>query len=208
LRQGGFSDLGRRVATAAVALPLLLAGLLLGPPLLAVAIVAAAALLGTAELFALLAKGGIAPLRATGFVVMAAVFVDVARPGGLPGSAWPFAAVALLASMLLRSRDIALAVPSGAGTLLAAAYLGGLGGSIAALRVLPPLELGPWRLLLLLAIVMARTPPPSSWAAPSAAGSWPGHLAGQDGRGADRAAWPAASWARWPCAGRDCTRYP
>src|SRR6185503_18340289 len=102
LRQGGFSDLGRRVATAAVALLLL-------PPLLAVAIVAAAALLGTAELFALLAKGGIAPLRATGFVVMAAVFVDVARPGGLPGSAWPFAAVALLASMLLRSRDIALA---------------------------------------------------------------------------------------------------
>ena len=145
MRQGGFSDLGRRVATAAVALPLLLAGLLLGPPLLAVAIVAAAALLGTAELFALLAKGGIAPLRATGFVVMAAVFVDVARPGGLPGSAWPFAAVALLASMLLRSRDIALAVPSGAGTLLAAAYLGGLGGSIAALRVLDPVTEGAWR---------------------------------------------------------------
>lgn len=154
MRQGGFSDLGRRVATAAVALPLLLAGLLLGPPLLAVAIVAAAALLGTAELFALLAKGGIAPLRATGFVVMAAVFVDVARPGGLPGSAWPFAAVALLASMLLRSRDIALAVPSGAGTLLAAAYLGGLGGSIAALRVLDPVTEGAWRMLLLLAIVM------------------------------------------------------
>jgi phosphatidate cytidylyltransferase len=37
---------------------------------------------------------------------------------------------------------------------MAAAYLGGLGGSIAALRVLPPAELGPWRLLLLLAIVM------------------------------------------------------
>ena len=39
MRPGGFSDLGRRVATAAVALPLLLAGLLLGPPVLAVAIV-------------------------------------------------------------------------------------------------------------------------------------------------------------------------
>jgi len=54
----------------------------------------------------------------------------------------------------MRSRDIALAVPAGAATLLGAAYLGALGGSIAALRVLPPVELGAWRLLLLLAIVM------------------------------------------------------
>jgi phosphatidate cytidylyltransferase len=154
LSRGPFSDLGRRVATAAVALPLLLAGLLLGPPILAVAIVAAAVLLGASELFTLLAKGGMAPLRATGFVVMAVVFVDVARPGGLPGSAWPLAAVGVLLSMLLRSRDLALAVPSGAGTLLAAAYLGGLGGSIAALRILEPAGEGAWRMLLLLAIVM------------------------------------------------------
>jgi phosphatidate cytidylyltransferase len=151
-----FSDLGRRVATAAVALPLLLAGLLLGPPILAVAIVAAAALLGAIELFSLLSRGGIAPLRATGFVLLAMVFVEVARPGGgLPGSAWPLALVVLLGSMLVRSRDIALAVPSGAATLLTAGYLGGLGGSIAALRVLAPLEEGGWRMLLLLAIVMA-----------------------------------------------------
>jgi phosphatidate cytidylyltransferase len=154
LSRGPFSDLGRRVATAAVALPLLLAGLLLGPPILAVAIVAAAVLLGASELFTLLAKGGMAPLRATGFVVMAVIFVDVARPGGLPGSAWPLAAVGVLLSMLLRSRDLALAVPSGAGTLLAAAYLGGLGGSIAALRILEPAGEGAWRMLLLLAIVM------------------------------------------------------
>jgi phosphatidate cytidylyltransferase len=154
LSRGPFSDLGRRVATAAVALPLLLAGLLLGPPILAVAIVAAAVLLGASELFTLLAKGGMAPLRATGFVVMAVIFVDVARPGGLPGSAWPLAAVGVLLSMLLRSPDLALAVPSGAGTLLAAAYLGGLGGSIAALRILEPAGEGAWRMLLLLAIVM------------------------------------------------------
>ena len=155
MRRGPFSDLGRRVATAAVVLPMLLGGLLLGPPVLAVAIVAAAVLLGAAELFALLAAGGIAPMRATGFAAMAAVFVDVARPGGLPGSAWPLAAVVLLGSMLLRSREIALAVPRGAGTLLAAAYLGGLGGSIAALRVLEPVAEGAWRMLLLLAIVMS-----------------------------------------------------
>ena len=149
-----FSDLGRRVGTAAVGLPLLLAGLLLGPPLLAVAIVAAAVLLGASELFTLLAKGGIAPMRAAGFLAVSAVFVDVARPGLFPASAWPAVAVVVMGAMLVRSRDISLAVPAAAGTLLGAAYLGGLGGSIAALRVLPPVELGAWRLLLLLAIVM------------------------------------------------------
>jgi phosphatidate cytidylyltransferase len=154
LSRGAFSDLGRRIATAAVGLPLLLAALLLGPPIVGVAIVAAAALLGAAEFFALLAAGGIAPLRATGFLLLAVIFVDVARPGLFPGPVWPLAAVALLGSMLLRSRDIALAVPSGAGTLLGAAYLGALGGSIAGLRVLGPVEEGAWRVLLLLAIVM------------------------------------------------------
>jgi len=154
LSRARFSDLGRRVGTAAVGLPLLLAGLLLGPPILAVAIVAAAVLLGASELFTLLAKGGIAPLRAAGFLAVSAVFVDVARPGLFPASAWPAVAVVVMGAMLVRSRDISLAVPAAAGTLLGAAYLGGLGGSIAALRVLPPVELGAWRLLLLLAIVM------------------------------------------------------
>ena len=154
MRSTRFSDLGRRVATAAVGLPLLLAGLLLGPPILAVAIVAAAVLLGASELFTLLAKGGIAPLRAAGFLAVSTVFVDVARPGLFPASVWPAVAVVVMGAMLLRSRDIALAVPAAAGTLLGAAYLGALGGSIAALRVLPPVEMGSWRLLLLLAIVM------------------------------------------------------
>jgi phosphatidate cytidylyltransferase len=154
LSRAPFSDLGRRVATAAVGLPLLLAGLLLGPPILGVAIVAAAVLLGASEFFTLLAATGIAPLRAAGFVLVAAIFVDVARPGAIPGSAWPVVAVVLMGSMLTRSRDISLAVPAAAGTLLGAAYLGGLGGCIAALRVLQPVELGAWRMLLLLAIVM------------------------------------------------------
>jgi phosphatidate cytidylyltransferase len=150
----GPSDLGRRIGTAAVALPLLLAGLLLGPPILGVAIAAAAALLGALEFFNLLGAGGIAPMRATGFVLLAVIFVDVARPGLFPGPVWPLAAVALLTSMLLRARDVSLAVPSGAFTLLGAAYLGALGGSIAGLRVLDPVEEGTWRVLLLLAIVM------------------------------------------------------
>ena len=149
-----FSDLGARVATAAVGLPLLLAGLLFGPPILAVAIVAAAVLLGAAELFTLLSAGGMAPSRPAGFLLVCLVFVDVARPGMFPASAWPLVGVLVMGAMLMRSRDIALAVPAGAATLLGAAYLGGLGGSIAALRVLPPVELGAWRLLLLLAIVM------------------------------------------------------
>jgi len=109
----GPSDLGRRIGTAAVGLPLLLAGLLLGPPILAVAIVAAAALLGALEFFNLVGAGGIAPMRATGFVILAVIFVDVARPGLFPGPVWPLAVVALLASMLLRARDVSLAVPSG-----------------------------------------------------------------------------------------------
>jgi phosphatidate cytidylyltransferase len=154
LSRAPFSDLGRRIATAAVGLPLLLAGLLLGPPIVGVAIVAAAILLGASEFFTLLAAGGIAPLRAAGFLIAALIFVDVARPDAVPGSAWPLVAVALLGSMLVRSRDIALAVPAGAGTLLGAVYLGSLGGSMAALRVLDPLDLGAWRMLLLLAIVM------------------------------------------------------
>ena len=149
-----FSDLGRRVATAAVGLPLLLAGLLFGPPIVAVAIVAAAVLLGAAELFTLMARAGIAPLRSLGFLLVCVVFVEVARPDLLPASAWPAVSAAVMVGMLARSRDIALAVPAGAATVLAAAYLGGLGGTLAALRVLPPAELGAWRLLLLLAIVM------------------------------------------------------
>ena len=154
MSRGPFSDLGRRIATAAVGLPLLLLGVLLGPPILGVAIVAAAALLGASEFFTLLKAGGIAPMRAIGFVVLAVIFVDVARPDLFPGPVWPLTAVALLGSMLLRQRDVSLAVPSGAGTLLGAAYLGALGGSIAALRVLEPVEEGTWRMLLLLAIVM------------------------------------------------------
>jgi len=154
LRPSSFSDLGRRIATAAVGLPLLLVGVLLCPPIVGVALVAAAVLLGASELFSLLAAGGIAPLRVPGFLLVAAIFVDVARPGTFPGSAWPLVALVLLASMLARSRDIALAVPAAAGTLLGVAYLGGLGGSIAALRVLDPVDLGGWRMLLLLAIVM------------------------------------------------------
>ena len=51
--------------------------------------------------------------------------------------------------------DFAATVPSAALTLLGAAYLGAMGGAIAALRLLDPEPAGAWRLVLLLAIVMA-----------------------------------------------------
>jgi phosphatidate cytidylyltransferase len=86
--------------------------------------------------------------------LVAAIFVEVARPDLSPASLWPLVALFVMAAMLARGRDIALAVPSAAGTLLGASYLGGLGGSIAALRILEPLSHGGWRILLLLAIVM------------------------------------------------------
>ena len=46
-------------------------------------------------------------------------------------------------------------MPAAAGTLLGAVYLGALGGTMAALRTLSPVEQGAWRLTLLLAIIMA-----------------------------------------------------
>jgi phosphatidate cytidylyltransferase len=67
---------------------------------------------------------------------------------------WPLAAVLLLGVTLLPGRDLIDRVPSAAVTLLGAVYLGTLGGTIAALRTLEPVAYGPWRIVLLLAIIM------------------------------------------------------
>jgi len=45
-------------------------------------------------------------------------------------------------------------VSAAAATLLGAVYLGALGGTVAALRVLPPLEDGAWRIALLLVVIV------------------------------------------------------
>lgn len=145
-------NLAHRVATAFVVLPALLAAMFLGPPALGVAIVALAVLVGMWEFLALLEARGLRPLRGTGLVLTAALFLELA-PGGLPPTA-PLAALLLLAVAMRRAPEEKESIPSTAGTLLGAVYLGALGGTIGALRVLEPSSAGAWRIVLLLAIVM------------------------------------------------------
>jgi phosphatidate cytidylyltransferase len=147
-------DLGRRVLTAILVLPALLLALVLGPPGLAVGIVGVAALLGLLECFRLLEARRLSPFRLAGLAVAGVAFAQTAR-GEWPGPAtWPLLAMLFLAAILARRRDLDTTVPSAGATLLAALYLGALGGAIAGLRLLPPAEAGAPRLLLLLAIVM------------------------------------------------------
>jgi phosphatidate cytidylyltransferase len=148
------TDLLRRVATAAVALPLLLAAIFLGPPWLAVAVLAAAVLLGMWEYLELMAARGLPAEPVTGALVLAGVFTQVAYAWpAFP--LWPAAAVLAVGALLWQQGDFAQRVAAVAGTLLGAVYLGGLGGAMAGLRLVPPLESGPWRLVLLMAIIMA-----------------------------------------------------
>ncbi len=155
MKPGFLGNLGRRLGTAAVALPLLGLALFQGPAWLIVAIVAAALVAGLVEYFGMLAAQGIEPWRRTGLVLAGSMFLDVAWPDwhGSPG--WPLAALLLLTVALLKGADLPRSVPGAAFTLLGAVYLGALGGTIAALRVLAPAGQGAWRILLLLAIVMA-----------------------------------------------------
>jgi phosphatidate cytidylyltransferase len=147
-------DLARRLATAAVALPLLVAVVFLAPPAAWIAFVGAAALLGAWEFFALLAGRGLRPLRVPGLLLAAAVYLPIAvvRWDGPPP--WPAALLALLAAGLSRAGDMAAALPAVAGTGLGALYAGGLAGTIGALRLIDPVSDGPRRVLMLCAIIM------------------------------------------------------
>jgi len=147
-------NLLRRVLTAVLALPALLTAFFLGPPLLGVAIVALALLLGLLEFYGLLRARGVRPLTGVGTLVAAFVFVQVVYPGWY-APFWPLAVLLLLLPLLARGADLAQTLPAAAGTLLGALYLGALGGTIGALFALDPLEEGAWRMALLLAIVMA-----------------------------------------------------
>jgi phosphatidate cytidylyltransferase len=154
LRSPGFlSNLARRVATALVALPLLLAVVFLAPPWATVLLVAAALLLGQLEYLGLLRARGIRPLRAAGLLLALLLFVDVVWPAWAGVPLGPLGAVLLLAAALARGADYE-SVTAAAATLLGAVYLGALGGMIAWLRVLPAAEAGAWRVLLLLAIIV------------------------------------------------------
>jgi phosphatidate cytidylyltransferase len=147
------SNLARRVGTALVALPLLFLALFLGPSWLFAGIVAAAAGLGAWEFFDLVAKAGLAPFRVSGFLVTGALFVEVAL-ARFPFPLWPAVLAFFLASLLWRRADFGQSVVGAAATLLGAVYLGALGGTMAGLRLLPPADEGPWRVLLLCAVIM------------------------------------------------------
>jgi phosphatidate cytidylyltransferase len=154
-RPGFRADVVRRVLTAAVALPLVLGGLLLGPPLLGTSVVIAALLIALWEFYGLLEARGIIPYRLTGLAVLAIVFGEcVTRLDWVGPPMWPMVALVSLTALLLRVGDFSATIPAAALTLLGAIYLGGLGGTVAGLRVLEPLSSASWRLALLFAIVM------------------------------------------------------
>jgi phosphatidate cytidylyltransferase len=147
-------NLASRATTALVVLPLVLYALTLAPLFVAIALIAAAVLLGTLEFYHLLEARHLRPMRTTGFVLTAAMFLEVAYTGWRGSPFWPLAALLILTVTLRTRGDVAESVSSAAGTLLGAVYLGCLGGCIAALRVMEPLREGPWRVVLLLAIIM------------------------------------------------------
>jgi phosphatidate cytidylyltransferase len=149
------ANLARRVATALVVLPVVLAALLLGPPLLGAAVVLALLLLGLWEFFGLLEARGLVPYRVTGVALMLAIFVEVVtRLDWVGPPLWPMVALVSLTALLLRMGEFTATVPAAALTLLGATYLGARGGTLAGLRLLEPMTLAPWRIVLLLAIIM------------------------------------------------------
>ena len=150
-----FGDLARRVGTAVVVLPLLVAGMLWAPAPVGLGIVGLAVGIGFREYLGLLVARGLQPYALAGALVTAATFAQVAFSGwpGVPLA--PVAMMIALVPVLVRRGDFGATVPAAAATLLGALYLGGLGGSIAALRIQAPEALGPARILLLMAIVMA-----------------------------------------------------
>ena len=142
------------MGTAAVALPLLVLLLFKAPPVATVTLVAVACGIGLWELFVMLEAGGLVPFRIVGAASAAVLFLAIAVPGLVAVPALPAITIAISAAALSRAKQMSTSVPAAAGTLLAAAYLGALGGTIAALRSIPPDSDGAWRVMLLLAIVM------------------------------------------------------
>ena len=122
--------------------------------MLGAALVALAALVGLFEFFHFVRARGLVPMRRTGFVLAAAMFVEVAFPGWFGAPIWPLLALLLLIATLRQGSDFDQSVPAAAATLLGAVYLGALGGTIAALLTLAPPGFGAWRVVLLLAIIM------------------------------------------------------
>jgi phosphatidate cytidylyltransferase len=143
------------LGTAAIALPLLVLLLFKAPPLATVALVALACAIGLAELFAMLAAGGIAAFPILGQFCAFILYLSIAIPvAQLLPPRFPAVTVLIAAAALLRAKAMPTSVPAAAGTLFAASYVGVLGGTIAALRTIEPVADGAWRVTMLLAIVM------------------------------------------------------
>jgi phosphatidate cytidylyltransferase len=153
------------MGTAVVVLPLVLLGMLWASPGVGFAIVSAAVALAAWELDALMRAREVQTFRLTGVFLLELTYLAAAFSGAPPGheSTWggsaplwpPVVLVMLTALLVRRGGDFARDVPAAALTLLGAVYLGGLGGTMAALRIMAPRDAGPWRIALLLAIVMA-----------------------------------------------------
>src|SRR6185295_4740713 len=104
LSGGPGGELLRRLGTAAVALPLLVAALFLGPPWLMVGIIAAAVLVGMWEYVEMMAVRGLPVEAATGALGLAAVFTQVAY--GWPGfTLWPALGLLAVGSVLWQEGD-------------------------------------------------------------------------------------------------------
>jgi phosphatidate cytidylyltransferase len=154
MKPGFLPNLARRLATAAVALPLIVLALFAGPPHLMTAIVGVAVAIGLVEMLALFRARSLRPFVVPAVFILATTFAAALQPHGLVGAAWPVGLVILLVATLVRRAEFAETVPAAAATLLGAGYLGTLGGMMAALRTLPPTSEGPWRLVLLFATMM------------------------------------------------------
>jgi phosphatidate cytidylyltransferase len=155
LRSPGFvSNLARRLATALVAIPVLIWVFFWAPPWAGIILIAAALAVGVHEFFGLLRARGLRPMQRVGFLLAAAFFLDLAFPGWLSVPFAPLGVLLLLTFALSRGADFE-SVSAAAATLLGAVYVGALGGTIAALRLVPPAEQGPWRILMLLVVIMA-----------------------------------------------------
>lgn len=147
------ANLARRVLTAFVVLPLVLLASLAGPPWLALAIVALSLAVALAEFFALVRARGLRPMPIAGALLALGLFLYVVAPGFVPVPLAPLGAMLLLAAALARGA-LHEPVSAAAATLFGAVYLGALGGTIAALRILPPLVEGGFRLVLLIGILV------------------------------------------------------
>ncbi|MCS7207859.1 MAG: phosphatidate cytidylyltransferase [Dehalococcoidia bacterium] len=140
-------DLVRRLATAAVGLPIVVGAIWLGQPWLDI-LVGLVALIGTGEALRLCRSAGLRPVEPLGIasaagLVACASLGNPFHPGAVSGMV-----LATFAALLLR-RGQANALADGAGTVTSALYAGGLVAFALPLRALP--QGREWLLLALLA---------------------------------------------------------